>query len=99
MQHTVMLQLIVYSPAAFFWAKFQATLVLKNLQNSFRVVRIVRWQYRKILWLKLSTDVDLYSDFLKKIVEKNKKFQQDKLLKPCLVSTGVEVRTSSHSKK
>ena len=41
----------------------------------------LRWQYREILRRKLNTDDDLYSDFLKKIVEKNKKFQQDKLFK------------------
>lgn len=29
----------------------------------------------------MNTDHDLYSDFLKKIVEKNKKLQQDKIFK------------------
>lgn len=54
-----------------------------SFQRTFKILleqsEGLRWQYREILRRKLNTDDDLYSDFLKKIVEKNKKFQQEKL--------------------
>ena len=56
-----------------------------SFQRTFKILleqsEGLRWQYREILRRKLNTDDDLYSDFLKKIVEKNKKLQQEKLFK------------------